>query len=406
MTTDFQHPMLRLLAKLPIGQLTLTLPDRQIMHYGQRADVMRAAIHIHDLAVLRAVSQSGDIGFAESYMAGHWSSPDVVALLRLMIANREALERMIYGSWWGSLLHRLTHWFRRNSRAGSKKNIHAHYDIGNDFYRLWLDVGMSYSSALYGALEPNQLDDEANLVAAQNAKMNRALVQIGAAPGLRIAEIGCGWGALAEMAVQHFGAEIDGITLSDEQLQWGLERLGRQQLGEQARLMKLDYRDLPKRAEPVPYDAVVSIEMFEAVGKQYWPAYFDAVAKSLKPGGKACIQTITIRDDLFAKYESGTDFIQQYVFPGGFLPCDSALCAAAEAQGLVVESAYAFGQDYARTLAVWRKRFLAQDTSVRSLGFDTRFIRLWEFYLAYCEAAFAEGSTDVVQYTLVKSHGG
>jgi cyclopropane-fatty-acyl-phospholipid synthase len=146
--------------------------------------------------------------------------------------------------------------------------------------------------------------------------------------------------------------------------------------------------------------------MFEAVGKQYWPAYFDAVAKSLKPGGKACIQTITIRDDLFAKYESGTDFIQQYVFPGGFLPCDSALCAAAEAQGLVVESAYAFGQDYARTLAVWRKRFLAQDTSVRSLGFDTRFIRLWEFYLAYCEAAFAEGSTDVVQYTLVKSHGG
>jgi cyclopropane-fatty-acyl-phospholipid synthase len=140
------------------------------------------------------------------------------------------------------LLHRLTHWFRRNSRAGSKKNIHAHYDIGNDFYRLWLDVGMSYSSALYGALEPNQLDDEANLVAAQNAKMNRALVQIGAAPGLRIAEIGCGWGALAEMAVQHFGAEIDGITLSDEQLQWGLERLGRQQLGEQARLMKLDCR--------------------------------------------------------------------------------------------------------------------------------------------------------------------
>ena len=397
------HPLFKLLAKLPVGQLTVTLPDGEQTTYGRDASVLYAEIQIADLAVLKAVSKSGDIGFAESYMAGHWTTPDPVLLLRLMIANREALERLIYGSWWGSLLYRITHLFRRNSRAGSQKNIHAHYDIGNDFYRLWLDADMCYSSALYKTLQSNNLNDEDHLNAAQKAKMKRALEQIAAAPGQRIAEIGCGWGALAEMAAVEYGASIEGITLSDEQLAWGLARLRDQPTAAKAQLMRLDYRDLPKRAAQAPYDAVVSIEMFEAVGKQYWPDYFAAIAKSLKPGGKACIQTITIRDDLFAKYERGTDFIQQYIFPGGFLPSDAEFKKAALAQGLTVQDSFLFGADYARTLAVWRSRFLAQEAAVRKLGFDTRFIRLWNFYLAYCEAAFAEGSTQVVQYTLVRT---
>jgi cyclopropane-fatty-acyl-phospholipid synthase len=392
MKRQLKHPVLSVLAKLPIGQLRLTLPSGEDLLLGSGSHAMRAEILIHDAAVFNAVSKSGDIGLAESYMSGHWTSPDLVALMRLMIANREALERMIYGSWWGSLLYRIQYAFKRNNRAGSQKNIHAHYDIGNDFYRLWLDEGMSYSSAWYNGVQ--------SLNEAQDAKMSRALQQIGAAPDIRIAEIGCGWGALAEMAVNNYGAQIEGITLSDEQLKWGLARMIRQKIDKQAQLMRLDYRDLPARAKSVPYDAIVSIEMFEAVGKQYWPDFFAVVFESLKKGGKACIQTITIRDDLFAKYERGTDFIQQYIFPGGFLPSDAAFKEAAKTAGLVVTDVFAFGQDYARTLAVWRSNFLAQEQDVRGLGFDTRFIRLWEFYLVYCEAAFAEGSTNVVQYTL------
>jgi cyclopropane-fatty-acyl-phospholipid synthase len=404
MNRKMKHPVLTVLSKLPMGQLRLTLPSGEEMLFGSGADALQAEISIHDVAVFNAVRKSGDIGFAESYRAGHWTSPDVVALLRLMIANREALERMIYGSWWGSLLYRVQYAFQRNSRAGSQKNIHAHYDIGNDFYQLWLDAGMSYSSAWYGGLAGDTghetRSDVSMMGEAQNAKMNRALAQVGAAQGLRIAEIGCGWGALAEMAVLKFGAAVEGITLSDEQLAWGVDRMVRQQIDKEANLIRLDYRDLPARAQHQPYDALVSIEMFEAVGQQYWPDFFSAVSGSLKKGGKACIQTITIRDDLFAKYERGTDFIQQYIFPGGFLPCDAAFKSAAQAAGLVVTDAFAFGQDYARTLAVWRSNFMAQAQAVRKLGFDTHFIRLWEFYLAYCEAAFAEGSTNVVQYTL------
>ncbi|MEY4295911.1 MAG: hypothetical protein RLY82_1599 [Pseudomonadota bacterium] len=395
MKSTLNHPVLTLLANLPIGHLRLTLPSGETLTFGDHQHSLHAEINILDATVLNAVRKSGDIGFAESYMAGHWTSPDVVRLLRLMLLNREALERMIYGSWWGSLLYRIQHAFKRNSRSGSQKNIHAHYDIGNSFYQLWLDPGMSYSSAWF--------NQTGALSSAQDAKINRALEQIKAAPGIRIAEIGCGWGALAEMAALQYGAYVDGITLSDEQLEWGLARMKRQQIDKQADLMRLDYRDLPKRAKYAPYDAVVSIEMFEAVGKQYWNDYFSVVFESLKPSGRACIQTITIRDDLFAKYERGTDFIQQYIFPGGFLPSDAEFKKAAQSAGLVVEDVFAFGHDYARTLAMWRSNFLAQETAVRALGFDTRFIKLWEFYLAYCEAAFFEGSTNVVQYTLRRS---
>jgi cyclopropane-fatty-acyl-phospholipid synthase len=224
--------------------------------------------------------------------------------------------------------------------------------------------------------------------------LRRALDACGVAPGERLLEIGCGWGALAETAAAESGARVSGVTLSTEQLAWAQHRL--RALGLDTDLRLQDYRDI----DDGPYDAIVSIEMFEAVGRAYWPGFFRRVHELLKPGGRACIQTITIRDDLFERYAAGTDFIQQYVFPGGLLPSATAFRAAAEAAGLQVVEQFAFGRDYAETLRRWRARFQAEEAAVRALGFDARFLRLWEFYLAYCEAAFDTGDTDVVQFTL------
>jgi len=296
---------------------------------------------------------------------------------------------VVYGSWWGGLLYRARHLLNRNSRRGSRKNIHAHYDLGNAFYRLWLDETMNYSSAWFDGRREQPLAD------AQRAKLRRALAESGVRPGQRLLEIGCGWGALAEEAAAQ-GVQVTGVTLSTEQLSWARDRLARAGLAERADLRLQDYRDI----DDAPFDAIVSIEMFEAVGREYWPSFFATLRDRLVPGGHACLQSITIRDDLFERYVSGTDFIQQYIFPGGLLPSPSAFRAAARAAGLEVVNELAFGADYAETLARWRTHFLADEASVRALGFDTRFLRIWEFYLAYCEAAFAAGNTDVIQFTL------
>ena len=381
----------KLLEKLQIGSLDLQLPEGSSIHFGTQTEP-RAALRIRNWEVCAAVLRSGDIGFAESYVAGHWSTPDLRALLTLMLRNREVLERAIYGSWWGSLLYRLRHLTNRNSRAGSRKNIHAHYDLGNEFYKLWLDPSMNYSSALFAG------DGAQSLTQAQQAKMRRALAQCQLQPGQRVLEIGCGWGAVAECAARDFGAQLLGVTLSTEQLAYGQQRLQSAGLDSQAELRLQDYRDIPESG----FDAIVSIEMFEAVGRQYWDGYFRTVADKLKSGGRACIQTITIRDDLFERYSRSTDFIQQYVFPGGMLPSPSLFRAHARAAGLEVVEELAFGPDYAETLRLWREAFLQREAQVLRQGFDRRFIALWEFYLAYCEAAFATGNTDVVQFTLRK----
>jgi len=380
----------RLLTKLRHGILDVQLPDGSHRHFGSPADpaAPRAALRLKDWHVCSAALRSGDIGFAEGYIAGDWSTPDLPALLRLLIANRDAIEDVVYGTWWGSLLHRAKHLLNRNSRRGSRKNIHAHYDLGNPFYRLWLDPSMNYSSAWFeGDLSKPLLD-------AQWAKVRRALTECGVAPGGRVLEIGCGWGALAECAAREFGAEVVGVTLSTEQLDYARERLQTAGLG--ADLRRQDYRDI----DDGPCDAIVSIEMFEAVGREYWPGFFDTVRRQLKPGGRACIQTITIRDDLFERYLRSTDFIQQYIFPGGLLPSPQAFRDAAAQAGLRVVNELSFGADYAETLRRWRERFLAEGAQIRQLGFDTRFMRIWEFYLAYCEAAFDTGNTGVVQFTL------
>jgi cyclopropane-fatty-acyl-phospholipid synthase len=381
----------RVLAKLSIGRLLVQLPDGSAVHFGAHdSSGPQAAIRLANWKVCAAALKSGDIGFAESYIAEDWQTPDLAALLHLFIANRDAIETVVYGSWWGSLLYRAKHLLHRNSRRGSKKNIHAHYDLGNPFYRLWLDETMNYSSAWFDG------DTTQSLADAQQAKVLRALDECGLKPGQRLLEIGCGWGALAEAAAITRGAQVVGVTLSCEQLAWAQSRIAAANATERVDLRLQDWRDL----DDPPFDAIASIEMFEAVGREYWSDFFSALRRKLKPGGRACLQSITIRDDLFERYVQGTDFIQQYIFPGGLLPSPSEFRKAATAAGFEVINELAFGADYAETLRRWRERFLAEERRVRAIGFDTRFMRTWEFYLAYCEAAFAGGNTDVMQFTL------
>jgi cyclopropane-fatty-acyl-phospholipid synthase len=395
--------LLALLQRLSHGTLHVQWPDGSHSRHGTAlAHEPSATLHIHHWRMCAQVLKSGDIGFAEAYIAGDWSTPQLVPLLRLCLTNRLAMEEAIYGRWWGQLGHRLRHLLNRNSKANARKNIHAHYDLGNAFYALWLDPTMNYSSAVF----PPGTE---SMEEAQHAKVRRALRMAGVQPGDRVLEIGCGWGALAEMATTECRASVVGVTLSTEQLDWARQRLQAlgvptegTDTGVKADLRLQDYRDIGVTTPDQPFDAICSIEMLEAVGQAYWPTYFQAVNRLLKPGGRACIQTITIADRLFDRYVRNTDFIQQYIFPGGCLPSPSAFRAQARAAGLEVVDELAFGQDYAQTLAWWHQRFVQADAQVRALGFDERFMRIWTYYLAVCEAAFAEGSTDVMQFTLRK----
>ncbi|HZY17127.1 MAG TPA: cyclopropane-fatty-acyl-phospholipid synthase family protein [Ramlibacter sp.] len=383
---------LRLLQRLVHGSLTVQLPDGGTLRFGS-GQAPHASIALRNWNPCTAALRSGDIGFAESFIDGDWTTPNLTQLLLVLLRNRQQVEDVIYGHWAGRLLYRIRHLLRRNTRGGSQKNIHAHYDLGNAFYGLWLDETMNYSSAWFDG-DPGQPMQQA-----QRAKVARALRMAGVQAGDRVLEIGCGWGALAEMAATDFGAHVTGLTLSTEQLAFARDRLARRGAAQQADLRLQDYREVADG----PYDAICSIEMVEAVGREYWPAYFDAVAGLLKPGGRACIQSIVIDDALWPRYIRSTDFIQQYIFPGGCLPCPGEFRREARAAGLQVVDELAFGPDYAETLRRWRDAFLAQRARILALGFDDRFLRTWEFYLAYCEAAFDQGSIDVVQYTLHKA---
>lgn len=381
----------KLLQKLQHGSLTVQLPDGSMQRFGQQT-LPHATLVLHNWTPFSAALKSGDIGFAESFIAGDWSTPNLTELLRVLVKNRTEVEGVIYGTWIGRLLYRVKHLMHRNSRANSKKNIHAHYDLGNAFYKLWLDDTMNYSAAIFDG------DLTQPMAQAQHAKVRRALSMAGVKAGDRVLEIGCGWGALAEKVTTEFGASIIGVTLSTEQLAFAQDRMSRLGVSQQADLRLQDYRDI----DDAPFDAICSVEMIEAVGREYWPTYFATVAKLLKPGGRACVQSIVIDDALFDRYVNSTDFIQQYIFPGGCLPCPREFRAQAAAAGLEVVDEYAFGHDYGETLKRWHVAFLAQREQVLAGGFDQRFMHIWEFYLAYCEAAFMENNIDVVQYTLQK----
>ena len=372
--------VIQLLEKIQFGRLELRLPDGSCQVFGEGEHGV--SLHVHDEMMFSQILARGDIGLAEAYIDGAWDAPDLTGVMTLLAKNRDALRTAVYGRWQSLLMARIRHWLNNNSKTGSRKNIMAHYDLGNDFYKLWLDPSMSYSSALYRAV------DDGNLETAQRAKYRRILRRVGAQPGQHVLEIGCGWGGFAEMAVAD-GLKTTGVTLSPAQLAWAQKRVP------EANLQLKDYRDIREQ-----YDHVVSIEMFEAVGERWWPSYFKTIKKALKPGGRAVIQSITIRDDIFGEYRKGTDFIQQHVFPGGMLPSRSAFRAAAAKQGLTVRSEYAFGLDYARTLAEWRVSFEEKWPEIAAQGFDETFHRLWRMYLCYCEAGFIAGSVDVVHFEL------
>ena len=384
--------LLKILTQLQYGHLTLTLPNNKVMEFGNRQDPLHADIQIHEWSVFKQILSHGDIGFAESYIKGEWNTTNLKSILDLAIRNRTILEKAIYGSWLGSIIYRLKHWLRDNSKSGSRKNIHAHYDLGNAFYNLWLDPTMSYSSAWFS--EGNQQ----TLAEAQRAKIQRILQSLNTKPHDHILEIGCGWGGVMEEALIS-NRSITGLTLSTEQKAFAEKRLSKVQsnTGTSAtfEVRMQDYRDCQER-----FEGIASVEMFEAVGEKHWPEYFQSIAKCLKPGGKACIQTIVIAEDLFERYRHNTDFIQQYVFPGGMLPSRTSFKASAEKAGLQVEEEFAFGQDYAKTLCLWQESFNQKLDDVRKLGFDEAFIRLWNFYLMYCAAGFSQNNIDVVQFTL------
>jgi cyclopropane-fatty-acyl-phospholipid synthase len=325
-------------------------------------------------------------------MAGEWDTSDLTATLTFLADNAERLGRIFRGNPVSQAVHWMRHQSRANTKQGARRNILDHYDLGNAFYQLWLDPSMTYSSARF-----DRTPQEADLATAQAEKYRSITRLLNLQPGERVLEIGCGWGGFAEVAAKECGATVTGLTLSDAQLAFARERMRKAGIGGSVDLRLQDYRDVEG-----PFDKVASIEMFEAVGEAYWGAYFAKIAKVLRPGGKAALQIITIRDDLFESYRSRADFIQRYVFPGGMLPSVARLREEIAKAGLVWETMESFGPSYARTLREWSARFLARWDEIRPLGFDDRFRQLWRFYLSYCEAGFLTGRTDVVQVALVR----
>ncbi|MCC5857120.1 MAG: class I SAM-dependent methyltransferase [Ectothiorhodospiraceae bacterium] len=377
--------LLRMLEGLQVGQLELVTPGGHHLLFQGAGRGPEACVHLDDWGVCAAILSRGDVGCAETYMDGRWHTPDLAELLHLALLNEDALHAAIHGRWWSRLLFRLRHLTRANTRRGSQRNIAAHYDIGNDFYALWLDPTMTYSSALF-------VEGPESLEQAQIAKYERILDRLRVGPDHHVLEIGCGWGGFAAYAAATRGCSVTGLTLSREQLAASRERVALLGLDQRVSFELRDYRD-----HTGVYDRVVSIEMLEAVGEQYWETYFRLLRERLRPGGGALIQTITMDDAHFARYRGGSDFIQQYIFPGGMLPPPAGLTRLVHEAGLRETDRLSFGQDYARTLRLWRERFDARLADVERLGLDEPFQRLWRFYLAYCEAGFRHGRTDVMQ---------
>jgi cyclopropane-fatty-acyl-phospholipid synthase len=384
---------LRLIARnWMLGSVTFVMPSgRELRIAGTEQPGLSGQVLVRDFRFMRRVLSTGDIGFAEGYMAGEWDTPDLPALLVVFAANWARLRRVTTGNPVVWTINRVRHTLRGNTRQGARRNIHAHYDLGNAFYERWLDPTMTYSSARYE--RPDQPLSEA-----QTAKY-RALAQgMGLQAGQSVLEIGCGWGGFAEYAAREVGAKVTAITISEEQFKFAKQRMFAQGLNERADIRFVDYRDVDGQ-----FDRVASIEMFEAVGERYWPAYFGKINEALRPGGRAGLQIITIRDEDFERYRSRADFIQKYIFPGGMLPSEAQLKKATDRAGLAWMAITRFGQDYADTLSQWHRNFEAAWNDIATLGFDERFRKLWKFYLGYCEAGFRTERTNVVQLSLAKA---
>jgi cyclopropane-fatty-acyl-phospholipid synthase len=377
----------RFLRRLDQGRLTVYAEDqRQVFdgrHSGPEGEIR---LHAPRRLLIRLLRR-GDVGFAEGYIDGDWSTPDLAQLLLFLGVNEHSLGRIAQGGTLNRLVSRLSRLGRANTRRGSRRNIAAHYDLGNDFYRLWLDPSMTYSAGIFD--QPS-----ATLADAQRAKYRRVLKLSGAREGEQVLEIGCGWGGFALEAARA-GIAVTGLSLSREQLAFAREAVRDNGLRERIDLRQQDYRDVEGR-----FDHIVSIEMFEAVGEAYWPTYMQRLRDLLRPGGRAVLQVITIDEAAFETYRKRADFIQQYIFPGGQLPSKQALREQVEGAGLTLSHEETGGQDYAHTLALWHANFVEHLSEIRALGYDERFIRMWRYYLALCEAGFRCGRIDLGRVVL------
>ena len=383
------------------GGIEATLPSGEFRILGCRKPGPVAQVDLLDWRALLHLIAGGSAGWYRAWDLREWTSPDPVVLFDLFMRNRVTLGQSARsrGPW--KMLGKLRHWLRDNSPAKARRNIEYHYDLGNDFYERWLDGTMSYSSALF--LDPRAENDGEPLESAQRRKVDALLDRLDLRDGARLLEIGCGWGGLAERACERFAIDYRGITLSAEQKTAAEARTAGCPGASSLAFTLTDYRDVLAAEGPASFDAIASVEMVEAVGQRYWPAYLDAIAANLKPGGRAGLQYIRIADDIFEHYAASADFIQTYIFPGGMLLSESRFRALAEARGLIWTDQRDMGLHYARTLKVWRERFdAAVEGGQLPAGFDSAFVRLWRYYLMYCEGGFRGGGIDVAQVTLIK----
>jgi len=379
-----------LVGKLNSGRVDFILPDgRRFRAEGSKPGPV-AEVTINNPDVFARLVREGDLGFCDAYLDGWWTTPDLQAFMDFIHADNDDMYDGFPGMALVRAWEKARFWFQSNTKRQALKNISYHYDLGNDFYSLWLDDTMTYSSALFNT-------SQESLEKAQIAKYASMVDQMGVKPGDHVLEIGCGWGGFAEYAAKERGLKVTGLTISKEQLDYANKRIKSKGLSDQVNLKLQDYRD-----ETGVYDGVASIEMFEAVGEKYWPVYFDKIKQCLKPGKQATLQIITIQDARWDVYRKSVDFIQKYIFPGGMLPSPSVLRQEIHRAGLSVQHSIEFGKSYSQTLRRWFEVFNNKWDNISAMGFDDRFRRMWNFYLTSCAATFESGNCDVTQITLQK----
>ena len=382
------HAAFDIARKMQHGRLDTVLPDGRVFRAEGQNPGPVAELHIHNDELFARLIREGDLGFSEAYLDGWWSTPDLQAFMDLVHADNEDVYDGYLGMGLVRAYEKLRFWLQSNSRWQAKRNISYHYDLGNDFYRLWLDDTMTYSSAKFET-------GQESLEAAQTAKYASMVDLMGVAPGDHVLEIGCGWGGFAEYAAKERGLRVTGLTISREQHDYAVARIAAAGLSDRVDIRLQDYRD-----ERGHYDGIASIEMFEAVGQKYWPVYFDTLRERLKPGRQATLQIIMLQDRRWEIYNRGVDFIQKYIFPGGMLPAPKVLNAEIRRAGLEPAGSIEFGESYSQTLRRWHEAFTERWDDVARMGFDERFRRMWDFYLCSCASAFRFGVTDVIQITV------
>ena len=373
------------------GLLKLNLPDKTAVNIGKINSPFIAELNIHTWKVFNRVIKGGSIGFAEAYINSETSSPDISKVIQLLSINRDYNKNIIYGKTFYKYLNYIQHLFKPKSKPGSKKNIAHHYDLGNDFYSKWLDSSMTYSSGIFN-------NKKFDLQLAQKKKYESLCKITNIKPGDNILEIGCGWGGFSEYTAKKYGAKVTAVTISNKQADYAKKRIFEEGLNDLVQIKVIDYRDIISK-----YDKIISIEMFEAVGEKYWPVFFKKLHDNLQDNGLIGMQLISIKDELYSSYKYRSDFIQKYIFPGGFLPSINVLTQVISNNGLNIEVKKSFAKDYAKTLSIWREKFIFNwEIISKEKHFNENFKRMWEYYLSYCEAGFLSGSTDVHQILLNK----